>query len=921
MVSFNQFLIDYAEYIIFIASGIVTFILWIVRRYVGETARRRYYRRELKKVVKDKLNYEKIKLIKRRNFKVKFNENGRWRDGGEINISQLVKLVYCRKYFLIEGEMGLGKTILSYLLAQKLLQKYFSFWRFFKLKYYFTNKIVRLYHLPIIVELSELKEETIPIKEMIEKGLEKQVSEKIIETIKNSEPIFIFDAYDEYDRSLSINNSPRKLFQEGKEHSVIITSRPIRDSLSPLKEEIKFHHQSEEKRTILNSKKQYLELEPFCEKEIKEYLENNLNIPELKTRKSKKFLYKLNPFKTHKKPELDEYQKRICPYIQKEYLSIPLYLVSIVFDYRMKNEPSELSTEREILRRYFEILFCQYYGKRDGIYKDTIQTGNVLAFLPSTDEEERIGCFVIDKQNRVSYPIKKYYIFLNHFLVQLACNILKGNQIGDYNSLADSIFSYEPVMNLLNIDQDTISNFKQLLRYTLEEYQSFICYKRVESFITFRTEKIYQLFIVDYLIDVDTNNQFYKFDERIENEDENELLINKRDIVRILNECPLDEKTNLLWSFLSKSNKNTQKGFTTTFGNEITEVILRNLPLEPDLTFLANLSELQRLEIGWNIHLTTLPELKLPELKELIIENNERLTELPELELPEIKILAIWGNSSLTALAELKLPKLEYLRIDQNPSLTALPELELPKLKELLIGWNSGLTTLPELELPEIKILAIRGNSSLTALPELRLPKLEYLRIDQNPSLIVLPELRLPKLEYLRIEQNPSLIVLPEFELPELKKLLILWNSGLTTLPELELPKLKELLILWNSGLTALPELKLPKLKELAIRGNSSLTALPELKLPELKILVILWNFGLTALPELELPELDYLWIEESNIKEFDISSLVEVETFNEFRFDDELILKCDANLIQNVTAPALRRIMDRIVLVDQKEN
>nr|WP_157472355.1 leucine-rich repeat domain-containing protein [Neolewinella persica] len=259
-----------------------------------------------------------------------------------------------------------------------------------------------------------------------------------------------------------------------------------------------------------------------------------------------------------------------------------------------------------------------------------------------------------------------------------------------------------------------------------------------------------------------------------------------------------------------------------------------------DIEELANLTDLQTLDLHYNSNLTNINALaNLTSLHTLDLSNNSSLANVDALaNLTALQTLDLHFNSSLTNIDSLaKLSKLKTLYLSYNSSLTNVGVLEnLTALKMLDLSNSSSLMDVDILEnLTALQTLSLRNNSSLINVDGLaKLTNLKTLYLSYNLSLTNVDILEdLTALKTLDLSNNLSLINVDGLaKLTNLKTLYLSSNSSLTNVDVLaNLTNLQELDLSENGSLTNVDGLSnLTNLQTLSLIN----TPIPKEKLQEL---------------------------------------------------------------------------------------
>ncbi|MBA7525578.1 hypothetical protein ES705_17730 [subsurface metagenome] len=186
------------------------------------------------------------------------NDGSVWSRNNIISIGDIIEKLETGEKFLIEGEMGIGKSVLCQSIVNRIIEK-----NLFKIRISES--------LPILINLNkhfayteeEMLKNILPIK--MEK-LRQAFAEKIV-CYNNT---YIFDGFNEYynREKLSSNTAhPFYLFQDSIKNGVIVTGRgyPLKEFRDVIK--------GKREKTDVSSKYTYLLLSAFSDKEVREYIE------------------------------------------------------------------------------------------------------------------------------------------------------------------------------------------------------------------------------------------------------------------------------------------------------------------------------------------------------------------------------------------------------------------------------------------------------------------------------------------------------------------------------------------------------------------------------------------------------------------------------------------------------------------------
>ncbi len=426
---------------------------------------------KLKKYLKKKLNLhssEKQRIgyteyIRNRTFEVqdlrKEEKERAYSRDINVDIEDLARWLMEGRKILVTGDIGMGKTIFSYFLTLEILKR-IMYWKkiiTFRFPWLTTN-------LPVLITLGDTPEPSGDKETLIKYHLTKELDEYIIkknrknfaEKIHKSKPIYILDALDEYKYTsgeyLSLNTNPCKIFNKSSA-GVFLTSRKSRYLDGNIIEFIK--NNQERKKYLKTQKYQYCVLEPFSEKDSVKYLKANLKV------KDGEIIPNL----------LQEIFKQLFPNINHySYLRIPLMLSTLTYDYNIREEDtSTLSSRLEIYLRYYDVLFCHYFGKKSSIGREAFSGTRLLGFLESGNIESNI---TIGKKTFTDVNHRVLHEFLYNILTQISYrNFLGGKYLLTCNNWEEELLS--PLIN--KIDKETvrsqsIDTLHQILELVKEQF-------------------------------------------------------------------------------------------------------------------------------------------------------------------------------------------------------------------------------------------------------------------------------------------------------------------------------------------------------------------------------------------------------------------------------------------------------------------
>ena len=285
-----------------------------------------------------------------------------------------------------------------------------------------------------------------------------------------------------------------------------------------------------------------------------------------------------------------------------------------------------------------------------------------------------------------------------------------------------------------------------------------------------------------------------------------------------------------------------------------------------DLTLLAGLHELRRLDLSGNRVTNLTPLLGLPNLEVLLLNDNavEDLTPLAGLH--ELRRLDLSGNRVEDLTPLLGLPNLEVLLLNDNAVANAWPLAGLHGLESLDLSGNRVADLWPLVGLHELRRLDLSGNRVEELTPLLGLPNLEVLLLNDNAVANAWPLAGLHGLESLDLSGNRVADLWPLAGLHELRRLDLSGNRVEELTPLLGLPNLEVLLLNDNAVANAWPLAGLHGLESLDLSGNRVADLWPLAGLHELRRLDLSGNRVEELTPLLGLPNLEVLLLNDNAV-------------------------------------------------------
>ncbi|MHA2298528.1 MAG: leucine-rich repeat domain-containing protein [Candidatus Hodarchaeales archaeon] len=780
------------------------------------------------------------------------NDRQRWTD---VEIEEVRLGLERGNRFLLEGEMGLGKTTLLIKLLDRQVDRFIN-GEHVKLPFYVPLRELGA------EQLREQKGETLLEKLLIATvksiyGMERAPIgdwQKIIPLLVTNGGIFLLlDGLDEF--TLSTGGQlldPLDLLTSSVSAGVILSARP---------------HQAREAAKRLGTGLlatgacKYLKLEYFTDEQVVEYLEGSISKLEGYENHEQLFKALEKHFSGRKSPEGE---------VSAPYYSIPLFLWSITLYFKVNN--GEFPSVEDIFEEVFRVQYDWFLTKFTSKYRIS-KKKKILDLCRTSSEAIEFEC----KEKSITIRTDIFCRFLRESCSQLSLLIMhkymeaieQEQQAILEIPLEDYVFIIETVSQRYLPYRE---QFKQLLWFVLENSSEFLVAISSTARVRITQVRMLEYFCTKTLIDEPEVNQdligfiignltlnpcrnIVSLYQDFLTSKEKEIPGKLAQEIRKLIVDHLPEDGTVLQVLYDRYFTNEPETFLTavnTAKHRITSIDLSNKQLKQVPESFGNLSELQHLELHWN-KLKTLPESfgELSNLQTLRL-NYNKLTTLPESfgQLRNLETLYLFNNQLRTLPESFgELSNLQTLRLNYN-ELTTLPESfgNLTKLEYLDLRWNL-LSTLPESfgNLSKLHHLGLHWNK-LKTLPESfgKLSNLQNLNLTWN-GLTTLPESfgNLTKLTYINFWGN-KLTTFPE-SLGNLTKLerLNLMDNELVTLPELfgKLRNLQEL-DLYENQLKILPDSfgNLTKLQELYL-GNNQLKTLPD-------------SFGnLTKLQEVHLDE------------------------------------------------------------------
>ena len=262
------------------------------------------------------------------------------------------------------------------------------------------------------------------------------------------------------------------------------------------------------------------------------------------------------------------------------------------------------------------------------------------------------------------------------------------------------------------------------------------------------------------------------------------------------------------------------------------------------------------------------PLATLTQLKKLNLGDNSIMDVAPLANLTQLTTLDLYNNSIVDVAPLANLIQLQWLSLNNNSITDAAPLAGLIQLQWLNLYNNSIVDVVPLANLIQLQWLSLNNNSITDAAPLAGLIQLQWLNLYNNSIVDIAPLAKLTQLKTLQLGDNSIVDVAPLAKLTQLKTLQLGDNSIVDVAPLAKLTQLESLWLHNNSIVDVAPLAKLTQLKTLQLGDNSIVDVAPLAKLTQLESLWLHNNSIVDVAPLAKLTQLETLWLHYNSISD-----------------------------------------------------